>query len=180
MQEIICILDKSGSMMSCAGAAVEGFNQFLEEQNKVGEANLTLVWFDNGYQIGYEGKLTEAKPIDYWPNGGLTALHDAIGKTFNHVKERFSKEKPEKVVMAILTDGHENASKEFNSKSVGDLIEEHEDKYGWDVIYLGANQDAKAVAMDLKIKADKAFNYGSNNTREGMAVYSSTVTNFRS
>ena len=106
--EIICVLDKSGSMEMVATDARGGFNQFIKDQQKIGEANLTLIWFDHAFSVGYEGKLSEMKPIDEWPIGGMTALRDAIGFTFAHVKPRFTIESPEKVILAILTDGHEN------------------------------------------------------------------------
>lgn len=176
MQEIICVLDKSGSMYSVREEAISGLNSFLEEQKKVGEANLTLVWFDNGFSIGYEGLLSEAPPVEEWPNGGMTSLRDAIGKTFAHVHDRFSREHPEKVVMAILTDGQDNTSHEFTIEAVKSLIDEHEDKYGWDVVFLAANQDAWAVGQHYGIKFDKAHSYDSSNTRGGFATLSSQTS----
>jgi len=180
MQEIICVLDKSGSMQSVADDAVGGFNKFLEDQQAVGDANLTLVWFDDGWEVGHEGSIKNMGKLSGWPSGGMTALRDAIGKTFKHVQERFSREQPEKVIMAILTDGFENASKEFTQETIKFLITDHEKNYGWDVIFLAADQDAWATAQHFGIQKDNAINYASSNTRAGLESYTSAVSKARS
>lgn len=180
MQEIICVLDKSASMRAVAIEAKNGFNHFIEEQKKLGEANLTVIFFDNTWECYYHGKLSEYKSLDNWPAGGFTALYDAIGKTIHSVKDRFSREKPEKVIMAILTDGFNNASVEFNEISAGELVREHQEKYGWEVIYLGADQDAWAVAQTLNIPKQNVFNYASSNTRAAFGVMGQSVSSYRS
>lgn len=179
MQEIICVLDKSGSMQATGSDAVGGFNKFLRDQKLIGEANLTVVWFSDKFEVGYEGKLSEMKEITSWPSGGWTAMYDAIGKTFNHVGPRFSKESPEKVVMAILTDGLENASSEFTALSISNLVKEHQDKYGWTVIYLAADQDAWAAAKQIGIAQVNTVSYSSNNTRDGFDSYTKLVSSAR-
>jgi len=179
MQEIICILDKSGSMATCADDAIGGFRKFIEDQKKIGDCNLTVVWFDDTYELAYEGPLSKYEPPPTWPIQGMTALYDAIGKTFNHVNPRFEKEKPEKVIMAILTDGYENASKEFKAETIKDLITHHQNNYGWEVIFLAADQDAWATGQLLGIKMDKAVSYNSNDTRSGFAMYSNLVAEAR-
>lgn len=179
MQEIICVLDKSGSMQSVKDDAVAGFNRFLDDQQSFGEANLTLCWFDNGFDVAYQGDIKKMKPLAEWPNGGMTALTDAIGKAFAAVKDRFSIEKPEKVVLAILTDGQENSSREFTKEAVAALISEHQEKYAWDVIFLAADQDAWAVAQNYAIHQQNAVSFSASNTVGGFADYSTSVTRSR-
>ena len=179
MQEIICVLDRSGSMSSVKNDAVEGFNKFIKDQQEIDDANLTVIWFDDGFKVGYEGLLSEFSLLDNWPMGGSTALRDAIGKTFNHVSDRFRKEQPEKVIMAILTDGYENSSVEFTQEVVADLIKHHKSKYGWEVIFLAADQDAWATAKHFGISKEHAINYRSADTRDGFASYSSVVASLR-
>jgi uncharacterized protein YegL len=179
MQELICILDKSGSMQAVANDAVHGFNSFLKSQKAIGEANLTVVMFDDKFEVAYEGLLSKGKKLKQWPNGGTTALYDAIGKTIEHVRERFSQEQPEKVIMAIMTDGEENSSQQFNKDQIASELKEHQDKYGWDVIYLAANQDAWAVAESLNIAADNAFDFDTDNTVGAFAMYSDAVSERR-
>lgn len=179
MQEIICVLDMSGSMQSFADDAKEGFNKFLEDQKKVGEAYLRIFWFDHQFKPGYSGKLSEAELLKEWPNGGMTSLNDAIGKTFAEVKDEFSKTKPEKVILAIQTDGMENNSKEFSKSDVANLIEHHQNKYAWDVFFLAADQDAWQTAQLYKIPKSHSIDYASVNTRDGFAKYSAAVTTSR-
>jgi hypothetical protein len=152
------------------------FNKFIDEQKAIGDANITIVWFDNNWDVDYEGDLDSAKHLDSWKTGGMTALYDAIGKTFNHVKDRFSEESPEKVVLAIQTDGMENASKEFSQSVVADLIKEHEEKYSWDVIFLGAGLDSAKQAQALNIRGSNTFAYDVNDTKAAFSdVYSTAV-----
>ncbi len=176
MQEIICVLDMSGSMMPVENDAVGGFNQFLKDQKEIKEeANLTVFWFDDKFKVGYEGNLKEMEPLKEWPIGGMTALTDAIGKSFSHVADRFHKEKPEKVVMAILTDGFENASKEFTKTLVAKLIADHKEKYGWTVIFLAADQDAWNVSKTYNVGKGSTYSYDSANTRQGFGLMSTAT-----
>lgn len=179
-EEIICVLDMSGSMYSVADDALGGFQEFIKEQKTLGDPNITVIWFDHSFEVGYEGKLADFSAPNEWPANGMTALNDAIGKAFNHVSKRFDEEKPERVTMAILTDGEENNSKEFTKTMVGDLIKDHQDNYGWDVIFLAADQDAFLVAKDYNIKEHNAINYSSADTGSGFADLSRTVFTSRS
>jgi len=159
LSEIICIIDKSGSMSSIKSDAIGGFNTFLKEQQALkGEATLTLVQFDTSYEIVYENEpIQNVKPITeetYRPRG-MTALLDAVAKTIDNVGRRLSntpeKNRPEKVIVSILTDGEENSSRKFNLKDVKDRISTQKNIYKWEFIYLGANQDAFAEATKLGI-----------------------------
>ena len=98
----------------------------LESQQKLpGEARLTLVLFDHEYIVTYDGvPIKDVPPLDshsYVPRGP-TALLDAIGRTINTIGERLDKTpepgRPGKVIVAILTDGLENASQEFKRKEI--------------------------------------------------------------
>jgi len=169
MQEIICILDGSGSMELVAKEACSGFNEFLKGQKEIGEANLTIAWFNNEYHVDYEGKLNSAPDIRKWRSSGMTGLYDAIGKTFAHVKNRFTKEKPEKVILVIQTDGLENCSKEYSMMAVKRLIEEHESKYGWTVIFLGAGLDAIKQASYIGVQPRNSYAYEAQETRKAFS-----------
>lgn len=179
MEEIICVLDKSGSMGAVRDDAKNGFNAFVEDQLKVRDAQLTVVFFDHTFQVAHEGRLSEFKPLERWPVEGMTALLDAIGKTFAHVNPRLAREKPEKVIMAILTDGHENSSQEYTMRQIADTIKEHRDKYGWEVIFLAADQDAWGVAQHMGIAKQDTQSYDSVDTKKGFANYSASVTSRR-
>ncbi|MDZ7757220.1 vWA domain-containing protein [Rhodohalobacter sp.] len=139
LAEIICIIDRSGSMGLIKRDAIAGFNTFLEEQKKLpGEATLTLIQFNTESEVIHENKpLSEVNPIsnkDYIPSGS-TALFDAIGKAIDSTGRRLAntpeENRPEKVIVAILTDGQENASKTFNLRIINDMIRhQREDIHG--------------------------------------------------
>lgn len=170
--EIVVIADRSGSMQSIKVDAIGAFNSFIEEQqkNSIGEANLTVVLFDDKYEIMQEGVvLNEAVAFDdknFVPRG-MTALLDAIGKTVNTLVARKAKGEVDGAIIAILTDGAENASREYNQTQVKELIENAEKEHGWTFVYLAANQDAIQVAGAYGISAKNAVNFAA--TGEGIA-----------
>ena len=180
--EIICILDRSGSMGSIATETIGGFNNFIDEQKKVeGKARVTLVQFDNVYEVVYEGIKLKNVPVldsDTFKPRGMTALFDAIGKTLTNQQKRIDDEKwADKVIVLILTDGEENASQEYNEQSVKVLTKEAQDKE-WSFIYLGANQDSFSAATKFGINTKSVLNSVSNYdaTHDGMACASMSYT----
>jgi len=178
MQEIICVLDGSGSMNSVKADAIGGFNQFLKDQKAIPEeANITVAWFDSGFSIGYEGPLKDCPELEQWHVGGMTAMYDGIGKAIAH--RRPSLEKSDAVVIAILTDGEENSSREYSQAGIAALLTELQEDFNWDVIFLAADQDAWGVAQNLGIRKDMAFDYSSIDTAGGMRSYSSAVASSR-
>ena len=164
LTEIVCIIDRSGSMYSIKEEAQNGFNEFIKKQKKEkGTANVTLAQFDNEYDLVYNGlDIKKVKKYVLDPRG-MTALLDAIGKTVNTVKERIEKTKkkdqPELVLVCILTDGCENASQEFKRPDIKKLIETQEKESSWEFIYLGANQDAFSAAQQMGIKMTNTSNF---------------------
>lgn len=157
LAEIAFILDRSRSMSPLKEAAVTTFNAFVKSQIDVpGDANLTLVQFDESYEVPVLARplkeVPELTAATYVPRG-TTALFDAIGRTINETAQRLNalpdEEKPGKVIMAIFTDGYENASQEYNSKQISEIIRVHRDTHGWEFLFLGANQDAVASARAM-------------------------------
>ena len=176
LTEIAMVLDRSGSMADMAKEAIGGFNSFLEShQKEPGHAKLTLVLFDHEYILAQDGCPVEEVPkLDehsYQPRG-TTALLDAIGRTIKTVGERLDhtpeQERPGKVLIVILTDGLENASKEFSLKQINQMIQHQREAYSWEFIFLGAGQDAIQVANSLGISADNAVQFA--DTPEGAVM----------
>jgi len=164
LTEIAYILDRSGSMQGLQEAAITGFNAFLQSQlDEPGDANLTLMLFDNEFLLPNErSPLQEVRPLDastYVPRGS-TALLDAIGRTIDSLGKKLAKEpedrRPGKVVIAIYTDGYENASSEFTIKDINKRITHQRNKYGWEFIFLAANEDAITTACQMGIDAGMA------------------------
>jgi hypothetical protein len=166
LTEIAYILDRSGSMQSMQEPAVAAFNLFIRSQLDVpGDARLTLVQFDDAYEVPFAAMPIQEVPqltaATYTPRGS-TALLDAIGRTITETNRRISAlpegDKPGKVILAIFTDGEENASQEYTIKHIGDLIRLYRDQKGWDFIFLAANQDAMATAATLRMDTSSSGN----------------------
>ena len=174
LTDITIILDRSGSMFTIKSATIEGFNSFINKQQKGDfDVNLTFVQFDNEYEKVYEQK--EIKKVKYLNHEtyiprGTTALLDAIGITINSTKQRINatekSKKPANVIIAIITDGYENASVEYSRESISKLINKREKKDNWNFIFLAANQDAIKEGGRFGIHSDKALTF--KNNREGV------------
>ena len=188
--EIVAILDRSGSMGSVVDDAIGGFNTFLAEQQELpGEASLTLILFDDDYSVIYDNvDIRHVKPLNHttFVPRGLTALNDAIGRAIDTVGNRLSclreSARPNKVIVSILTDGGENASREYSQVKVAEMIQRQQERYNWDVIFLAANQDAWAVGSTYRIPKTHCHTYVANGlgTRSAYASMSSCVASARS
>ena len=168
--DVVFILDRSGSMGGLESDTIGGFNSMLEKQRKIeGKAFITTVLFDDQYELLHDrvniAKVNNITEKEYFVRGS-TALLDAIGKTIakeKAIQDTLGKnEKADKVLFVIITDGLENASKEYNSSTVKKLIETQKEKYGWEFLFLGANIDAIETASAIGISAERAVNYNSD------------------
>ena len=168
LTEIIFVLDRSGSMQSLTQDTIGGFNSFIENQKKEnGEALITTILFNHSYEILHDGvNIQDIKPLtdkEYFA-GGNTALLDAVGTAITDVGFRLhntpEEQRPEKVMMIIMTDGHENSSQEYSKKQVKEMIERQTNKYSWQFMFLGANIDAVAEAGGIGISPQFASDYG--------------------
>jgi len=187
---ISVVLDRSGSMQSCLNDTIGGFNSFLQAQRDVeGEATVSLIQFDDQYEV-----VCQMTPIidalgltheTYTPRG-MTALLDAIGRTMNETEHALSEmgedEKPEKVIFVIITDGEENSSREFQRDNIMDMINRHREEDSWEVIFIGANQDAIQSGGSMGIRAGATLNYDqtSQGTQVMYASLTRGMTNYRS
>lgn len=187
--DITIILDRSGSMESVKSDTIGGFNSFLGEQQKIeGEAVLTLVQFDDQYEVVYLDKeIARADKLstETFVPRGMTALYDAIGRTINETGKRLADlpeaERPDKVLMVIMTDGEENSSQEFRSETIGQMIREQRDKYNWQFMFIGANQDAILNAHEIGIPMQAALTYTANakGTQAAFGSVAKRVANYR-
>ncbi len=162
--EIAFILDRSGSMEPHTEAAIAGFNEFLRDQQQVGgQARLTLVLFDDQYEIPVDNiPVCEVVGLDTrsYTTRGSTALLDAIGRTVDDFKVRIrdlpEHQRPDQVIFAIFTDGQENSSRHFTWNQIAGKIRRRQAKQGLEFLFLGANQDAIATAAQMNIHAHNA------------------------
>lgn len=190
LTEIVCILDKSGSMNSLRSDTIGGFNSFIDQQKKLpGDAYVTLALFNGSYEIAHDHiKLVDLPELDestYIPDG-YTALFDAVGRTITNIGERLSatdeSERPEKVIVTIITDGHENASSDYTKTRIKEMIEHQTSVYSWEFLFLGANIDAATEAESIGISRTKSVTFGANSadTQKMFRAVSCSYSSLRS
>lgn len=184
----VIILDRSGSMECIRRAAVEGFNETLagikKAQEKFAETQdhfVSLVTFCGCETTHVFDKtpVAEAHPLrmeDYQPCCS-TPLYDAMGITITAMRKHVKEIEDSVVVVTIITDGMENASREYSGQSIKELVERLRGE-GWTFTYMGANQDSVEVAMTLSIRNYRNFDYSDEGTRASMEKDTSTRMNF--
>lgn len=179
---ILCVLDRSGSMSSIIEEAISGFNHFLKEQKMVkGKANLQTMLFDTEFIISELKDIQKVKEFTtktYVPRGA-TSLYDAIGNTIDDELDRLSnlskEERPSKTLIVILTDGYENSSREYHQELIKRKIEEMRKDFHWEFIFLAANQDAIFTADTIGISKGNALNFDA--TSDGITVAYASISN---
>ena len=162
----LIILDASGSMESIYNQALSGVNETIQTI-RVGQKDypefqqfLTLASFNSGknylkvkYSITPIEEVQELTQQDYVACG-CTALYDAMGEMISELKRNVTIE--DRILVTVITDGYENASKHWTGPQIKSLVEELRYE-GWTFTYIGANQDVDAVAGSMGIRNTLAF-----------------------
>ncbi|MBQ7828854.1 MAG: VWA domain-containing protein [Clostridia bacterium] len=165
--EIVFILDRSGSMSGFEADTIGGFNSMIEKQKeKEGKVYVSTVLFDNYSEVLHDrvdiGEIEPMTRKDYEVRG-CTALLDAIGGAIHHIgnihKYARPEDVPEHTIFIITTDGMENASHRYDSRTVKAQIERQREELGWEFIFLAANIDAVETAESIGIRRERAANY---------------------
>ena len=170
--EMVCILDRSGSMYKKRKDTIGNFNQMLEKQKREpGEAYITTALFSDQCDVLYSHtpirETEELTEQDYYI-GGNTALFDAIGKVFHQTDsllEGREGDYEEKVLVFIITDGMENASVQYGRQQIKKLIEEKQKK-GWVILFFGTDMEMIKLAEDTGIRKENTTCYP--DTAEGI------------
>ena len=187
LTKIVFILDKSGSMAFCKNDVIGGFNTFIEEQKLLdGEAILSLILFSDHDEVLFDNvNIQNVEPLTdstYIPSG-MTALYDAIGKAIDNtgilLHEMKEEDRPEKVIFVIMTDGEENSSTTYTKSLVQEKTQHQQDKYNWEFIYLGANQDAMTEAQAIGIHNYTNYSASSFGTQSAYNTVSQSVSSYR-
>ncbi|WP_330228098.1 VWA domain-containing protein [Nocardia sp. NBC_00508] len=161
---IAVLLDRSGSMQSIKSDTEGGFAAYIEQQREVPKSiEVTLAQFDTEYECLYANRpIAEVPPPSLQPRG-MTALYDAVGKLVTDVgadlAKRPEQERPGTVIVVVLTDGHENSSKEWSHAAVKSLITQQQDVYNWTFLFLGANMDAVAIGTEMGFAPGQSITY---------------------
>ena len=178
---VTLILDETGSMQSCKGAAITGFNQYVSRlRDEPAETQFTLTLFNSSKtEIRYQTvPVAHVRDLDvetYRPHD-TTPLYDAIGRTLTAAKQQAPAEM--RKLCVILTDGLENASTEYTRKQIFDLIKVCE-KDGWTFIYLGADHDVWAAGEQLGIAGDNRVSFCRANMDQTFSELSEATAQFR-
>lgn len=179
------LLDRSGSMASIRSDIEGGFDAFIADQaTHPGRCTVSLAQFDDRYEIVYSGRDIKAvPPLDLRPRG-TTAMLDAIGRSVVSLGERLAAlpeaDRPGTVIFAVMTDGLENASKEYTYPAIKALITQQETRYSWQFLYMGADQDAIEVGASIGIRPERSLTYGRGSSRAAYAASSTLTHNIRS
>lgn len=165
------VLDRSGSMEDIADDIIGGVNRFLDDQKLLpGKMTVSIAQFDDEYEVLYQ--MVDIKQIPHLnrqtfiPRGN-TALRDAVGRTINALGHDLSllpePARPSKVIFVIVSDGMENASREFSEQQVEYMKTHQEERYGWQFSYMGCKQDAvKEAQKSLGIQGASALTYAAS------------------
>ena len=183
--DITVVIDRSGSMESCRSDAEGGLNAFIRAQaEQSGDVLLTLVQFDTEYEFVHRGVPIKDVPPYHLEPRGRTALYDALGRAINETGCRLAAmpeaDRPGLVLVAIVTDGEENSSREFNGQQIRAMIERQTTVYSWQFTYLGANQDAFRAAGAIGIDAGSILNYNPTASDAAFRSLSAKASRMRS
>lgn len=181
----LIILDESGSMETIAKQAVSGLNETFQtirnaqKEHQEQQHFITFVTFNsarirtvmNRQAVDCDKKL---KWTDYRPDE-CTPLFDAMGRSLNDLKYHVGNE--DVVLVTIITDGYENASREFDGRSIKKLVDQLKEK-GWVFAYIGTNQDVDAVADDMGIRSRMSYEYSDTGAECMFNIESSSKKRF--
>lgn len=164
------VLDASGSMQPLTGAVIEGFDDFLRglRADDRGETRLSLTLFDTTLEHRHvAAPLAQVRSLGvsgYRPDG-MTALFDAVAHTVIETDRRLTAEgrAEEKVMLVVMTDGHENSSTDYDAAAITHLIARYDERPNWTFVYLGAGHatlaDAAAAAEGMAFKGTNAMRW---------------------
>ena len=178
------VVDRSGSMSSLAKEVSGSINELIKEQREVssGMITISIAQFDDKYDL-----VEDFVPASYVNNyklipRGMTALNDsvfkAITETEQHINSLAPNDRPENVIVTIVTDGFENASQEVTNAQLKELIEELKSK-GWNFVFMASNIDAKSTGQGYGISNTRSVNHSSAGYSSSYSSLSSTITQSR-
>jgi hypothetical protein len=188
---ISIILDRTGSMSTIRDDIIGGYNIFIKSQkSELDKTTVSLIQFDSHdpYEVIYRfvpidevAKLTRE---NYIPRA-TTPLLDAVGRGINDLEKSISNmkksERPQKIIMVIITDGQENSSREFKKEQIEKMIKEKQEKEGWQFVFLSADLKAIHDAIDYGFKLYSVLNFKASiiGVREAFLTLSESLQTYK-
>jgi len=160
---LLLIIDRSGSMAAIRDDMVGGLQSLLAAQADLpGTLTVDIVTFDD--EIEHQAVFADPATVRVrLEPRGMTALLDALGQSLEGFRSALealpAHARPSTVQVVVVTDGHENSSRRYTRDQVKRLIADLTAEWKWDFVYLGANQDAITVGVDLGFTADSSLTY---------------------
>ena len=189
----LIILDESGSMQSIKNSIIQGFNEIVQTVKGIGqqypeqEHFITLVTFNGlGQKVLHfldpVEKLDQIDSAKYRPDAS-TPLYDAMGFSFGKLRQALENVKDYNVLVTVMTDGEENASKEYSGLAIKKLIDELKE-HNWTFTYIGTDHDVEKFAATISItnvlkfaKNPEDINYMFEKERSSRQSYSQKIRN---
>ena len=167
-------------MSSIRDDMVGGLRTLLAQQAaEPGMLTVDVLTFDDVLEVTHTMADPASVVVELDPRGS-TALFDAIGfgvqgfgKLLSDLPEHA---RPGTVQVVVVTDGHENASREFTADAVRQLVTQQKEKYGWDFVFLGANQDAVLTGGRLGFDRDSSMTF--NAAPEAVEVMNASLSRY--
>lgn len=185
--EILLIADRSGSMSDSIEEMTNAINRIIDDQKKDTSPCKVSLWiFDDKVEKIWDRMNLSAVPKltkETYCARGATALNDAIGMAMNDLGKSLAAEKmedrPGKVMVVIVTDGFENASKEFSGQQIKDMIQHQKEKYSWQYMFLGADLDAYKMGFQYGLTAQSVANISKQNLQGAGSMVSRGLSRYR-
>jgi hypothetical protein len=184
---IAALLDRSYSMSTIKESTEAGYNTFIKAQCELpGELLVTLAQFDHAYEVVYPPTLVMTVPPFTLQPRGNTALCDALGRFIIETGEYLAalpeEARPGKIIVVVMTDGEENASREWTDEQVKALVKRQQEEWNWEFVFLGANIDAVTTGARFGFNAGSSITYTANaaGTASVMDSMNEYVVNTRS
>ena len=178
---VTLILDETGSMQECKGAAIAGFNQYVATlRGEPAETLVTLTLFNSRrtevrYHAAPVAQVHELDVETYRPRD-TTPLYDAIGRTLTAARLQVPEDS--RKLCVILTDGEENASRNYTRAQIFDMIKAYENE-GWMFLYLGADHDVWAAGEELGVAEHNRITFLKSDIDHTFECLSEATATFR-
>lgn len=181
------ILDRSGSMSSCWHQTMIGWSEQIVKINQIAQENPDqeiyvslclfndIIDFPEGILRVNTGEIPSIEKVK--PNGG-TALFDAIGLSIDKlefVAGRDLNTEEASVVMIVLTDGHENASKRFSGEMIRKKMDALEKSGLWNIVFIGADFDITSTANYFNAKEKNRVNFSKSDINIAFSIVNESL-----